>query len=58
MSVHLCPTSFLPDVHILQRSDPIKDKVADFLSFNEARRFVIRLLRQPGVYRFVTPLER
>ncbi|CAK8990908.1 unnamed protein product, partial [Durusdinium trenchii] len=38
--------------------DGFIDKVADFLSFNEARRFVIRLLRQPGVYRFVTWLNR
>jgi len=35
---------------------PWQDKVADFLSLSEARRFVLRLLRQPGVYRFVTSL--
>ncbi|CAJ1379350.1 unnamed protein product [Effrenium voratum] len=34
------------------------DKVEDFLGFKEARKFVIRLLRQPGVYRFVTWLNR
>ncbi|CAE7743026.1 unnamed protein product [Symbiodinium sp. CCMP2592] len=34
------------------------DKVEDFLGFKEARAFVIRLLRQPGVYRFVTWLNR
>ena len=39
------------------RLKSIEDKVADFLSLAEARRFVIRLLRQPGVYRFVTCLE-
>ena len=33
-----------------------EDKVEDFLGFQEARAFVIRLLRQPGVYRFVTYL--
>eukprot|EP00435_Cladocopium_sp_Y103_P075185 s14_g54.t2 len=38
--------------------DGFLDKVADFLSLLEARRFVLRLLRQPGVYRFVTWLNR
>ncbi|CAL1147022.1 unnamed protein product [Cladocopium goreaui] len=38
--------------------DGFLDKVADFLSLSEARRFVLRLLRQPGVYRFVTWLNR
>ena len=33
-----------------------EDKVEDFLGFQQARAFVIRLLRQPGVYRFVTYL--
>ncbi|CAE6971761.1 MRL1 [Symbiodinium natans] len=34
------------------------DRVEDFLGFRDARAFVIRLLRQPGVYRFVTWLNR
>ena len=33
-----------------------QDRVEDFLGFRDARAFVIRLLRQPGVYRFVTRL--
>eukprot|EP00401_Gymnodinium_catenatum_P073626 CAMPEP_0117458144 /NCGR_PEP_ID=MMETSP0784-20121206/776_1 /TAXON_ID=39447 /ORGANISM="" /LENGTH=604 /DNA_ID=CAMNT_0005251647 /DNA_START=240 /DNA_END=2051 /DNA_ORIENTATION=+ len=44
--------------HQLLLSPGFIDRVDDFLGLEDAKRFVIRLLQQPGVHRFVTWLNR
>lgn len=44
--------------HRVMLEDGFLNRVDAFLGFHEAKQFVVRLLRQPGVCRFVTWLNR